>query len=625
MSGLADTRRLAAYRTVLLSSFPIALTACLATVAAVAIAVLGTAGNTPKFAVLVLIVGTCAVLGLGLWDLAGARDRSFAAALLAAGLLWSVSALGESEAPALYSVGRVAQWFVDLAIIYLLLSYPSGRLTGRTERILFTGTALVVGLLYVPTALVVQHFPSPGAWSACTSDCPRNVLALTGSTPGLVTGLMIPAREALTVGIFLGVVVVTRRRGQTGGPLVRRLYAPIGIIALLRALVLAGFFVTRRVDPESWALHVLIWSYVLSLPAVALACVAGRLSTRIFAARALYRIAHSVRSSATAPYVRQAMADALQDPSLRILQSFPGGSGGWVDESGSPAALPEAGAEQRVTEVSSGAWSIAVLHDEALAQDPALVRAAGSYALAALENLSLTDELRTSHHDLEESRAGRLAAEQGARQKIERDLHDGAQQRLVALRVKLALAASMLEGRDPGGAEVLRTLGEDVDATIDEVRAFARGIYPPLLARTGLAPALRAASRDAALPTRLHADGLGRYPADIEATVYFSCSEAVQNAGKHARGATTVTISVWRDHELHFEVHDDGAGFDLDTTAYGTGLTNLSDRLAAVGGTMRIRSMPGLGTSVGGSIPLAPDRHAPSSLASTRRADVSSE
>jgi signal transduction histidine kinase len=266
--------------------------------------------------------------------------------------------------------------------------------------------------------------------------------------------------------------------------------------------------------------------------------------------------------------------------------------------------LPEAGARQRVTEVSSGNWRIAVVHDSALAADAPLVRSAGSYALAALENHSLTDELRRSLQDLAESRAGRVAAEQGTRRKIERDLHDGAQQRLVALRVKLELAATALEGRDPAHAGVIRALGEEVDATIDEVRSFARGIYPSLLAQTGLRQALCGASRDAALPTTVHAQRLARYPAEIEATVYFSCSEAMQNAGKHAHGATGVTISVWQDQALHFEVRDDGAGFDLQTTPYGTGLTNLSERLAAVGGTMTIQSAPGRGSVLGGSIPL---------------------
>ena len=226
-------------------------------------------------------------------------------------------------------------------------------------------------------------------------------------------------------------------------------------------------------------------------------------------------------------------------------------------------------------------------------------------AAAALENDRLRGELDASQEQLAESRMLRLTAERSVRQKIERDLHDGAQQRLVALRVKLELAAATLEAEDPAHARVVRALGDDVDATIDEVRSFARGVYPPLLARTGLERALRGASIDAPLPTTVHANRLGRYTPEAEATVYFSCSEALQNACKHALGATGVTISVWQGTELRFEVRDDGAGFDLRTTSTGTGLTNLRDRLLAIGGTLMIQSVPGQGTVVGGAIPLA--------------------
>jgi signal transduction histidine kinase len=316
-------------------------------------------------------------------------------------------------------------------------------------------------------------------------------------------------------------------------------------------------------------------------------------------------MARRLRDNANAADVRRALAAALKDPSLRILHSFPGDSPAWVDESGVPAEPEDGNPAQHVTHVSSGSWRIAIVHDASLADSRELVHTTGSYALVRLEMSRLTDELRNSLQDLAESRASRLTAEQDARQKIERDLHDGAQQRLVALRVKLGLAATTLASRDAASAELLRSLVVDVDATIDEVRALARGIYPPLLARTGLRDALRSVSRGAALPTTVRAEGLGRYGADIETTVYFACSEALQNAVKHGRGATGATITVWHDEGIHFEVRDDGAGFDLSTTPYGTGLNNLSDRLAAVGGTITIRSAHGQGTTLTGTIPLA--------------------
>jgi signal transduction histidine kinase len=335
------------------------------------------------------------------------------------------------------------------------------------------------------------------------------------------------------------------------------------------------------------------------------AFVAGRLNRRLFAADALDRIARAVRTSSSAAQVSHALARALEDPSLRILHSFPSESGSWVDESGSPVALPHDGNEHRVTGISSGSWRIAVVHDPALAEEVALVQTAGSYALAALENDQLTGELQSSLEELAESRVQGFAAEDRERRKIERDLHDGAQQRLIAVRVKLELAAAELEDPHPAGADKIRALGADIDATIDEVRSFARGIYPSVIAEAGLGGALRAAGRGAALPTNVRADRLGRYPREVETTVYFSCSEALQNAAKHARGATGVTISVWQDHGLHFKVADDGAGFDVQSTTHGAGLSNVSERLAAVGGTMSVRSVSGQGTTVEGSIPLS--------------------
>jgi signal transduction histidine kinase len=615
MSGIAEQAPAAAGvvepppsvtgRSLLATTFPIVLTACVGTLTVVAVLVLRTMGDAPKLAVTVLIAGAVAVFGVGLSDLVRGRDVRFARALIGAGLLWALSALAASREPSLYSVGRVCQWLVDLAIVYLLLAYPSGRLVGRTDRALFAGGAVLVGLFYLPTALAVQHFPAPSVWSSCTSGCPHNAFALGSSAPGFIHGLLVPAREALSVGLYLAVVVVVRGRGQSAGPLMRRLYAPIAWIALLRVATLALYFVTRRIDPASWTLQLFSWAYVLALPAVALACVAGRLYPRLFAASALDRLARSLGSGATAAHLSQVMASTLEDPSLRVLHSFPGDSGAWVNESGAEVALPQAAETLRVTEVATGNWRIAVVHSAALAEDHALVRTAGSYALAALENHSLTDELRRSLHDLAESRSRRFAAEQSEREKIERDLHDGAQQRLVALRVKLAMAAEALKAQDPVGAELIHSLEDDVDATIEEVRAFARGIYPVVLARTGLEQALRAASHDAPLPTTVHADGVRRYPAEIEATVYFSCSEALQNACKHAGDATGVTISVRQASRLlHFEVRDDGAGFDPQTHPYGTGLTNLNDRLAAFGGSMEIQSTPGHGTVLAGSIPL---------------------
>jgi signal transduction histidine kinase len=189
------------------------------------------------------------------------------------------------------------------------------------------------------------------------------------------------------------------------------------------------------------------------------------------------------------------------------------------------------------------------------------------------------------------------------RRRIERDLHDGAQQRLVALRIRLGMVAERLDTRSPIDADAIRELEHEVDGTIDEVRSFARGIYPSLLAERGLTEALRAAGRSAPLPTIVDAATIGRYPPELEATVYFSCMEALQNAAKHAHGASGVTITLNHNPHLRFVVSDDGDGFDPEHNGAGAGLTNLRDRLAAVGGELHVDSAPGRGTRISGSIP----------------------
>jgi signal transduction histidine kinase len=573
------------------------------TVAIVSWALIGTPAPTRNIALPVFVLGASAMFGLGLGAMLRRRDARFARAVTVSGVLWSLSALSASDRPIAYSLGHVSQWCVDLAIAYLLLSYPTGRPADRGARRVWAASAALVGLLFLPTALLGQ-FPHPTVWSSCTSACPANAFSLTGSTPSLVADVIAPVREVLAVAVFAVIAALLIRRAREAGHLLGQFYTPVIALAVAVAVMFAVFFPLRHIAPDSEALSLVSWIFALSLPAIALGCGTGRLYRRIHAANALEQIARRLVASSSPADVRAGLADALQDPSLRILHSFPGDSSAWVDESGEPVVLEETAPAQRITQIASGSWRIAMVHDPVLADDPSLLLSAGSYALATMENQCLTDELDEALHHLAASRASRITAEQDTRQKIERDLHDGAQQRLVALRMKLGLAATTLAGRDPVGAEALHALEHEVDATIDEIRSLASGIYPPLLARSGLREALGAASRAAALPTTVHVERIGRYASEIETTVYFSCSEALQNAAKHATGATAVTISVWEDQQLHFEVRDDGAGFDVATTPFGKGLTNLTDRLSAVGGTIGVQSAPGQGTVLGGSIPL---------------------
>jgi signal transduction histidine kinase len=216
------------------------------------------------------------------------------------------------------------------------------------------------------------------------------------------------------------------------------------------------------------------------------------------------------------------------------------------------------------------------------------------------------DEVRRQARELQASRGRIVAASDAARRTIERNLHDGAQQHLVALAVKVRLARQLAE-KDPARAmALLEELGGDVEDTLQELRDLAHGIYPPLLADKGLPEALASAARRATLPTTVHANGTARYPQEVEAAVYFCCLEALQNAGKYAGDGATVDIAIDENEgALLFAVTDHGKGFDVTSRARGAGFTNMSDRLGAVGGSLRVESTLGVGTRVSGVIPLA--------------------
>ena len=214
------------------------------------------------------------------------------------------------------------------------------------------------------------------------------------------------------------------------------------------------------------------------------------------------------------------------------------------------------------------------------------------------------DELRKQADELRRSRARIVASADAERQRVERDLHDGAQQHLVALAVNLRLARDVVADDAAAAASMLDLLAEEVKATIQELRDLAHGIYPPLLADGGLGEALRAAGRRSPSPVTVTAEGIGRYGPEIESAVYFCCLEALQNAAKHAAGAP-VDVRLWESSGgLLFSVTDDGPGFDVAHARNGHGYVNMADRLGAIGGTVRWESALGQGTRVTASVPL---------------------
>jgi signal transduction histidine kinase len=214
------------------------------------------------------------------------------------------------------------------------------------------------------------------------------------------------------------------------------------------------------------------------------------------------------------------------------------------------------------------------------------------------------EEVRRQAAELQASRGRIVAAADAERRRIERNIHDGAQQQLVSLAVQLRLASTIAD-EDPARAKaLLDDLQRRLQDAVDELRNLAHGIYPPLLMDQGLTAALTAAANRSTLPTRIEAASLGRYPTDVEASVYFCVLEAMQNASKHAGEGASVTVRVAEVADgLTFEVSDDGAGFDPHARGSGAGFVNMRDRIGALGGTVRIDSAPGAGTTVSGTVP----------------------
>jgi len=287
---------------------------------------------------------------------------------------------------------------------------------------------------------------------------------------------------------------------------------------------------------------------------------------------------------------------------LRPASSWPAGETLPAPMRVSGDAIPEVPGEVAV-EVRDrgelfGALSVAMPpNDPMTPAKEKLVRDLASQAGLALRNVRLVEELKASQRRI-------VAAQDEERRRIERNIHDGAQQQLVALAVRMRLAQAVAREDGERTAAMLEQLQEETQAALEDLRDLARGIYPPLLADKGLSVALEAQGRKSPVPVEVSPNGIGRYPQQVEAAVYFSCLEALQNVAKYA-GASLVRVGLGEsDGTLVFEVADDGAGFDPSVRSYGTGLQGMADRLAALDGTLEVRSAPGQGTTVTGRIPL---------------------
>jgi signal transduction histidine kinase len=568
-------------------------------------------GSSSEYAWLeavVRILTVAAPIAVGVFALHRPPFERFGTLLVAAGFAWFLTTLANVDDPTLYSIGRVAYWGFEPLLIYLLLAFPTGRLDGRLDRALVWIAVGLVLAMYLPTALVVERYPEPSPVATCDAGCPANAFMVTGSEPAVIEDVVRPLRELLTIALFAAVAARLAQRLRGATRLTRRAFAPVLAVACFRCAAFSGVLLGRRVAPASGVVDVSMWLIALAVPLTAVAFLAGLMRWWVFMARSTQRLVAKLRAHPTPEDLRLALAEAFDDPSLAIVYWLGDGDGHWGDADGLRLDPPSVAPGRAVTKVVDGDRLVAAIgHDSALEDQRAFVDTATSYAVMTFDHHRLAAEASSLLRAVGDSRARVQTAADDERRRIERDLHDGAQQQLVALRMRLELAAELMTERPASGANeaaALRRFGDDVQDVLEAVRSLASGIYPATLADHGLVAALRTAALRNPLPTTVLAAGAQRHSPQIESAVYFCCLEALQNAAKHAEGATAAVIELWDEDSLRLEVRDDGAGFDPGLVTGGVGFTSMRERLAAVNGELTITSSPGRGTRVSAVIPL---------------------
>jgi signal transduction histidine kinase len=576
---------------------------------AVAPALVGLAGAGAGAATAVLVLpsqpgGTAAALvGAGLlvgWSFIGVGvyawrrrpERRVGPLLAAVGFAFFAAGLWLSDVPVVHTVGLAAVSLYQPVLAHMLLAFPSGRLGPAERRVVGISYAVAVGL-----QLAVLPFLDATAVLGCR--CPPNLLLVRRDD--LLAGTILTAGDVAGVALALAAVVLLARRWRSSSPLQRRALAPVlGSGAVVIALLGAGFLIQAvgGARPRPLATGLLL-AGLAALAAVPYAFLAGLVRSRFFAAAAVSALVTRLAARPDGGRVRDALAAALGDPSLEVAYWLPE-RGNYADDRGRAVATPVPGGGREVATVERGGRRIgALVHDAALAEDRDLVRDAGAAAALAMENERLEAELRARVRELESSRAEVLAAGDAERRRLERDLHDGAQQRLVAVRLKLGLARTHLDGRAAG--RLLDESRRDLDQALAELRELARGLHPALLATRGLAEAVRGLADRSLVPVRIGRLPERPLPGAVELAAYFVVAECLTNVAKHAE-ATAVEVQLTSSGDrLLVEVTDDGIG---GADPSGSGLSGLAARVAALHGVLQVAPGPAGGTRVRAEIPL---------------------
>jgi signal transduction histidine kinase len=556
---------------------------------------------------------TALPIAAGLYALQVPGNARFGIALLGAGLAWSLSALGESAESLPYSIGRVAAWLAFPGLIYLIVAFPEGRVAPGRDRTVFRALLGVLVALYIGSALVVEQYPQGTPWATCSDDCPENAFLVLASEPSVMETIVQPLREALTIVLFAAAIAAMMWRWRSARPLRRRMLTPVVAASTVCVALLAGFFVARSQAPDGRTTEALGLLWGLCVAGLAGAFWIGLMRRRLLVGEVLGRLTAELSDGVDAYRLRDALRSALSDPTLDVL--VPAGPVRWLDcEGRSASRLPvAAGRDVTVIRDGDGVSAVALVHDRALRGDEELLSAISALVLGTVRHQDVTAKLAATLKQLEQSRRRIAEAADLERARIERDLHDGAQQRLMMLRIRLSLAEDLLRSDPVAAGASLHDLGNEAERTLEDLRSLAHGVYPAILSDRGLVEALRSLAAETSVPIHLQTGALTRLPIEIETAVYFTCLEAVQNTIKHAPDASAVWIRLSQTHVLSLEIRDDGPGFTPARDANGgavrfhDGLRNMRDRLEAVGGSLTIESAPGRGTRVIGRVPLSGD------------------
>jgi signal transduction histidine kinase len=481
-------------------------------------------------------------------------------------------------------------------LVHAVLSYPTGRFSSRLDRgfvvfayVYATARGLVLLLFYDPHA---PHDPLMFDWYFRAR--PLTHVAWLDVTR------IVDVFDGVLFAAALGLVLLLVRKVLRASPGEQRIVLPLVAATCFAALQVAVQLAVYREPVNSWASGNWFWVVTFASVATPLALALGILWGR----RARSAVADLVVELERTPpgAVREALARTLRDPSLEIALCLE--RGGYADGEGRPVTLPASGSGRAVTVLGPADAPVAALvHDPVLLERPALLAAAGAAARLALENERLQAELRAQVAELRASRTRIVEAGDDERRRLERDLHDGAQQRLLAIGLALQLARGQLEADAETTRELLDEADAELRAALDELRELAHGIHPAVLTEQGLGPALATLAERSPVPVTIDGVPDERLPAPAEAAAYFLVSEALANVAKYAH-ASRIRVSVVRENgRARVEIHDDGVG-GADPSR-GSGLRGLLDRVQSLDGRLRIDSPPGRGTHLEAEIPCA--------------------